>query len=88
MKTIYKYKLDVTDMQTVSMPIGSKILNLNTQQEVPCIWALIDTDNEIEDRKFSIYGTGHECRPCYEEYIGTFQIKQGFLVFHVFESFS
>lgn len=88
MKTIYKYKLYVTDRQTVSMPIGSKILNIQTQKGEPCIWALIDTDNDIEDRKFAIYGTGNECSSFYEEYIGTFQIENGSLVFHVFESFS
>lgn len=38
MKTIYKYKLYVTDRQTVSMPIGSKILNIQTQKGEPCIW--------------------------------------------------
>lgn len=88
MKTIYKYQLDVTDVQTLHIPKNSKILNIQTQKNTPCIWALIDTDNDIEDRKFAIYGTGNECSSCYEEYIGTFQIENGSLVFHVFESFS
>lgn len=88
MKTIYKYQLDVTDVQTLHIPKNSKILNIQTQREIPCIWALVDTNEKIEDRKIKIYGTGHECGPGREEYIGSFQLENGALVFHVFESFS
>ena len=37
MKTIYKYQLDVTDVQTLHIPKNSKILNIQTQKNTPCI---------------------------------------------------
>lgn len=51
------------------------------------MWALIpDTNAEIvQERTFSIYGTGHEHESISGEYVGTFQLQGGALVFHVFE---
>lgn len=87
MKTIYKYPLKVDDYQTVIMPRGAQILTVQAQREKPCIWALVDIDNEPEKRYFRMAGTGHiiNSKDKFLRYIGTFQVMRGDLVFHVFE---
>lgn len=87
MKTIFKYPLRVDDYQTVIMPRGAQILTVQAQREIPCVWALVETNNEPEERHFRIAGTGHRmnAKDKFLRYLGTFQIMRDDLVFHVFE---
>ena len=86
MKRIYKYPLETTDVQTVSMPIGAKILTVQTQNEKPCIWASVNPEAPTEKRNIEIYGTGHEIHNEADlTYIGTYQMLDGELIFHAFE---
>jgi len=73
------------DEQIVLMPIGAKILCLQIQNDIPCVWAVVDTSVGHEGRVFSTYGTGHETPKYPGIYIGTYQLHNGALVFHVFE---
>lgn len=86
MNSIYKYELQVTDTQEILMKKGAKILSVQTQDEKICIWALVD-ENEIHERRFfHIYGTGHQINPIHKiKFVGTCQLHNGGLVFHVFE---
>jgi hypothetical protein len=59
MKTIYKYLLEITDEQTVSMPIGAQVLSAQMQGTQLCIWALVYPDNFNCDRRVRIFGTGN-----------------------------
>ncbi|MDO8573013.1 MAG: hypothetical protein Q7S11_04630 [bacterium] len=83
MKSIWKFPLEVTDNQTVELPVGAKALSVQVQNEKPCLWAMVDTKTKIESRVIQIFGTGH---PVLNEgdYIGTFQMLGGSLVFHAF----
>lgn len=83
MKSIWKFGLEVTDEQTVEMPVGAKPLSVQVQHGTPCLWALVDTKALKEKRVVQIFGTGH---PVADEgdYVGTFQIEGGALVFHAF----
>lgn len=88
MRAVYKYTIPLDDVVSVELPTGSKILCVQSQRDDPQIWALVDPTFPVEKetRTFRIVGTGHqiddlEC----ENYIGTFQIRGGSLVFHVFE---
>lgn len=85
-KTIWKYELKTEDIQSVTMPKGGTILTLQTQNDNPCLWVLVDPNAEKEVRGFMIYGTGHiiPTEPYPHTYIGTYQHLNG-LVFHVFE---
>lgn len=83
MKTVWKYALESTN-QTIDMPAGAKILTVQSQYESPVIWALVEPEMPTESRKFVVYGTGHPA-PEAGQYLGTFQIEKGRLVFHVFE---
>jgi hypothetical protein len=56
MKTIYKYNLS----QPVHMPLGSTIVKVGIQNGQCCIWALVDTDAPVEERRFVVVGTGSE----------------------------
>lgn len=88
MKTIWKFELETTDKQIIEMPFNAEILNIQTQDETPCVWALVDPLEAVEDRVIEIFGTGHkllEDMGVNREYIGTYQLNNGALVFHVFE---
>jgi hypothetical protein len=87
MNTIFKYPFHTEDQIDLQMPKGAKVLCVQLQAQVPCIWALVDTDQPLEMRSFLVYGTGHQLLPeAFEKtYIGTYQEFQGALVFHVFE---
>lgn len=90
MKKIYRYKFEVTCKIVIEMPVGTEILTVQTKRGSPCIWALIDPETtNLEKRHFYIFGTGHEINHDVNQlhYIGPFQIYDGDLVFHLFESF-
>ncbi|GAI60505.1 unnamed protein product [marine sediment metagenome] len=86
MKTIHKFPLQVADLQEMKMPKDSTILTVQVQKGTPCLWALVDTDKETEDRFIRIIGTGHSVPENVLRYIGTFQaLENNWFVGHVFE---
>ena len=86
MKTIWKYQLETTDYQKVEMPKGAEILTVQEQYSKPTLWVLVDDEiEEVEQRVINIYGTGDNMKPTSRKYIGTYQLMEGRLVFHVFE---
>lgn len=84
-KSIWKFQLPVTDDIQLELPKDAQILSVQVQNEIPCIWALVDVNAEKETRNFKIFGTGHKV--CSENlvFIGTFQMLGGGLIFHLFE---
>jgi hypothetical protein len=98
MKTIYKYQLTREPYIKVTIPMEASILCVQIDQKdnTPCIWAVVDTEAELEERFFEIIGTGN---PIHTEtakmkgvlsfmgierkYIGTFQEVP--FVWHLFE---
>lgn len=85
MKSIWKFPFEITGEQKIFMPRTAKILSVQVQHGTPCIWALVDTDEQKTERTFIVHGTGHPCSCDASEFIGTFQISGGALVFHLFE---
>lgn len=88
---IWKYPLRVTDIQTVKMPQSSRILCVQEQHGQPCLWALVFPHMENVSRFIEIIGTGHPIEQDGKNartYIGTFQLHNGELVFHVFERYT
>ncbi len=86
-KQIWKFAIN-TNSFTIKMPKGSEILTMQTQNETPCIWALVNPENVKELRHFEIYATGqdiHYDMANEHKYINTFQSNSGSLVFHLFE---
>jgi len=88
MQTIWKWTLEATDHQTISVPKGTRWLTVQTQYDDPQLWGLCDPDEtEREERHIFIHGTGRPISQSFsiKEYIGTFQLNNGTMVFHVFE---
>lgn len=87
-KTIWKFPLEVTDKQFIKMPIGSEIISVQNQLETPCLWAIVNPDKAIEERCFELFGTGHNMPDDMgidRKFIGTFQLRNGDFVGHLFE---
>jgi len=84
-KTIWKFELQNNDFQAIEMPKDAEILSIQPQNNKVCIWAKVDPDNEKESRAFQIIGTGNPVSDKPKKYLGTFQIYEGQLVFHLFE---
>ena len=86
MKVIWKYELEHKgeDAQSIWMPHGAKILDVQMQGKEPVMWALVDSSVPMEERQFLLAWTGEE-RPDLDiaGYIGTFQA--GPMVWHLFE---
>ncbi len=102
MRKIYKYPLEIKDVQTIEMPTESKILSVGVQSEnggflddiifneQPVIWVLVDLENyntpKTTIRTIHIIGTGNPIPEIQLKFIGTVQMSKG-LVWHVFEQF-
>ena len=82
---IWKYELDVVPEQDVRMPFSAKILTVQIQKEVPCIWVSVDPTLNYLERTIVMRGTGHDLKEDLGTYIGTFQQLNGVFVWHVFD---
>lgn len=88
MKTVYKYPIDPSDYYfTIELPEGARVLCVQSQQDEPMIWALVDPGAKSEKRRFLMAGTGQPIKEQSQlgQYVGTFQLRHGSLVFHVWE---
>ena len=84
MQTIWKFAIPPGGGY-VYMPRGGVVLTVQAQNDSPYMWAQVDPAAPSEPRQFFIYGTGHHLQEPPGKYIGTFQLMNGALVFHVFE---
>lgn len=89
METIYKYNLEITDVQTISLPHYAKILTAQMQNGSLQLWCLINTENIehglMKDIQFYIVGTGNPMPEVLGlQYVSTFQAMNGNFVGHVF----
>lgn len=85
MITIWKYVIPIKDHFELEMPFNSKILSFQLQKGVPMIWCQVNTDLKLIERKFRLCGTEHELENKYWKFIGTIQLREGNMVFHLFE---
>lgn len=83
--TIWKYPLKVTDEQVIEIPLTGRVLCVQAQNDKPCLWVLWDQADKLLPKKVRIhmYGTGHPISEVHN-YVGTFQMLNGGLVYHVF----
>jgi len=84
MKTIYKYNFEITDSFSIKMPEGSEIIYVEEQSKRPAMWALVDTSRQDKAMYFELRGTGQPFNGLEGEYIDTFYMFNGDLVFHLF----
>lgn len=85
MKSIWKFELSIALRTTISMPKDAEIIAFQTQHDKPCVWAIVETGKEFENRFFRFIGTGHNFEETPGKFIGTIQTLNGDLVWHLFE---
>ena len=85
-KRIFKYKLG-SRVQDIMMPVGSRIIHVESQFGIPCLWAEVDTglDVQLNKRRFVIINTGDSIPNSGLRYVGTFFLENGAYVGHVYE---
>lgn len=81
-RVIYKFKLDLMDLQLVSMSRGANVLCAQMQGDDICMWAEVDTDTKKCIRKVFVIGTGHPVPNLETQYIGTVQHNN--YVWHIY----
>ena len=57
MQVIYKYKLEWKPVQVVKLPL-KRVLTVQIQDGVPCLWALVDPDTPDVSLTIQVVGTG------------------------------
>ena len=83
MNTIYKFPFEVKYEFTLNMLRGASVIHVEAQNGVPCMWAEMETDQPLEDRKFRVFGTGHPITDVEDmSYLGMFQ--QGPFEWHLY----
>ena len=83
---IWKFPLEAKDTQEIAMPIGARVLCVQIQRGIPCLWADRCQEGAPQaSRVFFTHGTGHPMPKYPGKYIGTYQIEKSALVFHVYE---
>jgi hypothetical protein len=85
MKTIHKYSLEISDTVALDLPKGAKVLSVQNQNNIPCLWALVDPAKPKEKRHFRILGTGQPVGGTAGTFLGTVLLNNGHFVIHVFE---
>ena len=90
MKTIWEFETLFEGKFSIKMPKSAEILCVQQDQKTfkPCIWAMVESENEIEERYFELFGTGHPMHVDMgngRKYLGTYQYQKGEFVGHLFE---
>jgi len=88
-KEIWKVSLKITEWQEALFPKNTQILSIQVQNNIPCIWFMVDLDetlaSKMETIKLQTVGTGmsFSFSPETHKFLGTYQI--GGFVGHVFQ---
>lgn len=85
-RAIFKWTLQLEDEQVLSVPVGTKLLSVQMQHGSPQVWGIcFSPASSMKKITVFIHGTGHPItREVLGRFLGTFQMKDGTLVFHVF----
>ncbi len=87
MRTVHKFPLEIK-RNVLDLPAHSILRSVQVQRGTPCVWIELD-DNLPKFKRLTLVfiGTGHEV-PYAEkqsfEYLDTFQMYEGELVFHLY----
>lgn len=87
MKTIHKYELhQLFDMIVLKTDYVERWLSVDVQRGQPVAWAVVDTDRPQESHTLHVRGTGHPMTGEEGNFLGTIQLDDGSLIFHIFLS--
>jgi hypothetical protein len=80
--TIWKYHIEITDRQIISVQAGAEIVHVGPDNDrVPSVWCLVDPEKPKEELTVFIVGTGMPI-PNMTKYRGSFTDDP--FVWHVF----
>jgi len=84
---IFKYKLSFENKTFVRMPEKSEIMDIQMQDGIPVMWALVDPESREIVVRINNYGTGMEIHTTTtkNEYLAT--IQNGDLILHFFMNY-
>lgn len=88
---IYKYPLEITDIQYIAMPVDSRILSVGNQYGNVTLWAKVATEDQgatpMSLVRIGIFGTGNILPDDLAGaiFIGTVITENGQLIWHVWE---
>jgi hypothetical protein len=90
MKTVFRYKLAITDEPGLFLPSGAEVLSVGPPRDGSYqldLWAQVDIlpDAEKELREFRVIGTGNPMPSDCGRFIGTVPTHEGAFIWHVFE---
>lgn len=85
MMKIWKWPIKMTERQTLMMPAGAEILDVQVQANEVCLWALCDPNRTEVPREIAVYGTGNTVPDEPGKYLATVQTHAGNYVWHVFD---
>lgn len=57
-KTIYKYQMPVQEEFIMRLPLGAVIIRMADQGGMLWLWAIVDTEQPLVERKFHAFKTG------------------------------
>jgi hypothetical protein len=82
---IFKYPLEITDRQELSLPYGSRVLSAKEQDGILCVWVQLNEQGPPANYVFYIFGTGTSMQTIKlnTSYVDTVQMSSG-LVWHLF----
>lgn len=83
---VWKYPLIIQDKFMIRMPSCSYILRFDVQTGTPVIWVAVDDMEPLVERNFILVGTGRNFDAHGLAYIGTIQMDEGTLIWHLFEN--
>lgn len=83
-RTVYKYQLQIEDLQEISVPAGAQFLSVQYQRGVLTLWVLVNPENAHANVMIEIIGTGNPADDYPRTYIGTAQSPVSCAVWHVF----
>lgn len=81
---IYKFRASIGAFP-LELRRGAKFLSCHVQNEVPCLWFLVDTKEPVETRHFHGYMTGESTPENPGQFLGTAMLDVGTFVLHFFE---
>lgn len=86
MRRIFKYELTVEDVQVIETFTLFEPLSVKVQKGTPVLYAIVDDETVPAKVRIRTYGTGFVVEPytMQYEYVGTYLLNEGDLVFHVF----
>jgi len=86
MPRIYKYKLEIEDVQVLSIPKPATILSVIEQNHSPVLYAIVDPGSDLVRVMIYLQGTGESMEyvsHIQARFLGTVNTRVG-LIWHVF----